>query len=58
VQDRVFETLLWPASRLRQKGLQVPASDTPPDLLQSDPDDNDYDEFAEDNNGEVDKRIY
>ena len=29
-----------------------------PDLIPSYPDDNDYDEFAEDNNGEVDKRIY
>jgi len=58
VQDRVIETLLWPASRLRQKGLQVPGGDTPPDLIPSDPDDTDYNEFAEDNNREVDERVY
>ena len=58
MQDRVIETLLWPVSRLRQKGLQVPGGDTPPDLILSNPDDNDYDEFAEDNNREVDERVY
>jgi len=38
--------------------LQVSGGDTPPDLIPSDPDDNDYDEFAEHNNGEVDERVY
>jgi len=53
-----MRTTLWPASRLRQKRLQVPGSDTPPDLIPSDRDNNDYDEFAEDNNQEVDERVY
>jgi len=30
----------------------------PPDFIPSDPDDNYYDEFAEDNNQEVDERVY
>jgi len=58
VQDRVFENLLGQASRLRQKGLQVPGGDTPADLIPSDPDDNNYDEFAEDSNREVDEQVY
>jgi len=51
-------TLLWPASRLRRKGLQVPSGATSPDLIPSDPDDDDYYEFTEDNNQEVDERVY
>jgi len=38
--------------------LQVPGSDTPPDLILREPDDNDYDEFTEDNDREVDERVY
>jgi len=55
VEDRVIETLLWPVSRLCQKVLQVPGGDTPPDLIPSDSDDNDYDESTDDNNEEVDE---
>jgi hypothetical protein len=38
--------------------LQVPGGDTPPDLIPSDPDYADYDEFVEDNNREVDEWVY
>jgi len=43
---------------LRLKGLQVPGGDTSSDLIPSNPDDNYYDEFAEDNNRKVDEWVY
>ncbi|RPB17962.1 hypothetical protein L211DRAFT_854623 [Terfezia boudieri ATCC MYA-4762] len=47
VKDSVIETPLWPASRLRQKGLPRPGGDRSPGLIPSDPDDDDYEDEAE-----------
>ncbi|RPB20184.1 hypothetical protein L211DRAFT_852588 [Terfezia boudieri ATCC MYA-4762] len=47
VKDSVIETPLWPASRLRQKGLPRPGSDHSSGLIPSDPDDDDYEEEVE-----------
>ncbi|RPB18076.1 hypothetical protein L211DRAFT_854498 [Terfezia boudieri ATCC MYA-4762] len=47
VKDSVIETPLWPASRLRQKGLPRPGGDRSPGLIPSDPDDDNYEDEAE-----------
>lgn len=57
VRDKVIEAPLWPASRLRERGLSVPSGDTPSDLIPSDPDDGGYGESSEDlqNDGDEDE---
>ncbi|RPB19389.1 hypothetical protein L211DRAFT_853204 [Terfezia boudieri ATCC MYA-4762] len=47
VKDSMIETPLWPASRLRQKGLPRPGGDRSLGLFPSDPDDDNYEDEAE-----------
>ena len=49
--------LLWPASRLREKGISVPGGDTADNLIPSDPEDADYVSSADDNTA-VNERVY
>ena len=55
VRDKVIEAPLWPASRLRERGLSVPSGDTPSDLIASDPDDGAYGESSEDLQNDADE---
>ena len=48
VKDKVIEAALWPASRLRERGLSVPSGNTSSNLIPSDPDDGGYAESSED----------
>ncbi|RPB18230.1 hypothetical protein L211DRAFT_854326 [Terfezia boudieri ATCC MYA-4762] len=47
VKDSMIETPLWPALRLRQKGLPCSGGDRSSGLILSDPDDDNYEDKAE-----------